>query len=130
MHAHASELLIPKQISYNGKLLNTSLIMHCITQYSYYQLVLYNENTSFTSVIMVLQTNTMVFKNIVIKSPANRGMFVKVPRDAFGLRPQAFPRDFHKHSSVCGRFNHYILKNHCITYKCIPLTNIVKLSPC
>ena len=44
-----------------------------ITQYSYYQLILYNENTSLTSVIMVLQTNTMVFKNIVIKSPANRG---------------------------------------------------------
>jgi hypothetical protein len=41
---------------------------------------------------------------------------VKVPRDAFGFRPQAFPRDFHKPPSVCGRFNHYILKNHGITY--------------
>ena len=41
---------------------------------------------------------------------------MKVPRDAFGLRPQAFPRDFHKPPSVCGRFNHYILKNHGITY--------------
>ena len=80
MHAHASgtdtRIL---RIDYSQtnfrqwKLLYTSLIMHCITQYSYYQLILYNENTSLTSVIMVLQTNTMVFKNIVIKSPANRG---------------------------------------------------------
>ena len=57
--------------------------MHCITQYTYCQLILYKENTSLTLVIMALQTNTMIFKNIVIKSPANRGgmwkyHFVKV----------------------------------------------------
>jgi hypothetical protein len=27
---------------------------------------------------------------------------VKVPRDAFGLRPQAFPRDFHKPPRFAG----------------------------
>ena len=29
--------------------------MHCITQYTYCQLILYNENTSLTSVIMLLR---------------------------------------------------------------------------
>ena len=80
MHAHASGTdtrilrIVYSQTNFRQwKIVVSSLIMHCITQYSYYQLILYNENTSLTSVIMVLQTNTMVFKNIVIKSPANPG---------------------------------------------------------
>ena len=36
----------------NLSTLYTSLIMHCITQYTYCQLILCNENTSLASVIM------------------------------------------------------------------------------
>ena len=36
----------------------------------------------------------MVFKNIMIKSPANRGRFVKVPRESL--------RDFHKPPRFAG----------------------------
>ena len=50
----------------------------------------------------IIISNTMVFKNIVIKSPANRGRFVKVPRESLRAKPEGVPRDFHKPPRFAG----------------------------